>query len=47
MSPMLLWIVSMIYMGVALSEGLKGNWPMVIIFTSYAVANIAFIYAVH
>lgn len=47
MSPWLLWTVSTIYFGVAIAEGIKGNFPMVVIFISYAIANIAFVYAVH
>lgn len=47
MSPFLLGVVTVIYTGVAFSEFLKGNVPMAVIFASYAVANIGFIYAIH
>lgn len=43
MSATLLIIVTMIYVGVALSEVQSGNVPMAIVFGSYALANVGLI----
>lgn len=43
MSAPLLICVSPIYIGVAISYGLKGNGGMAVAFVAYAVANVGLI----
>jgi hypothetical protein len=44
MSAALIGIVTVIYAGVAISEYLKGDGGMAIVFTGYAFANIGLIW---
>lgn len=46
LSQTLITIVTLIYIGVAVSEGLKGNLPMTIIFAGYSFANAGFLMGV-
>lgn len=46
MSVPLLVIVTFIYLGVAVSEYLAGRWPMAIVYTAYAIANVGLILAI-
>lgn len=43
MSSTLIGIVTVIYLGVAASEILKGGYPMAVVFVGYAVANLGLI----
>ena len=40
MSPWLVIICTMIYAAVAVDQGIKGNLPVLIMYGSYAVANV-------
>jgi hypothetical protein len=44
-SALLLFIVGVIYLGVALDNALMDNFGMAVVFVAYAVANIGFIMA--
>ena len=46
MSVPLLAAVTLAYVAVAISEFIKGNIPMAIVFGSYAAANVGLIMAV-
>lgn len=46
MSGWLLGIVGAIYLAVAVNEACKGNWPMTIVYASYALGNVGFIWAI-
>jgi hypothetical protein len=39
-SAWLIAFVGLIYAGVAVEQGLRGNWPMCIVFAGYAASNI-------
>lgn len=43
-SAILIIIPTLCYMGVAVSESLKDNWPMATVFAGYSVANLGFIW---
>lgn len=43
MSTTLIIAVTLAYVGVAVSELLKGNYPMATVFAGYSVANLGFI----
>ena len=40
MAGWLIVLVAIIYLGVAIDLGLKGNWPMCLVFACYALGNI-------
>lgn len=40
MSGWLIALCGVIYAGVAIDQGLKGNWPMCITYSGYAFSNI-------
>lgn len=44
MSAWLIALVGLIYLGVALEQGLRGNLPMTIVFAGYAAANVGLFY---
>ena len=46
MSASLIVFVTICYVGVSISEVVKGNYPMAIMFFGYTIANIGFILAV-
>lgn len=46
MSTPLIIAVTFAYVGVAVSESLKGNWPMAVVFSGYSIANLGFIMGV-
>jgi hypothetical protein len=46
MSTNLIIAVTLAYIGVAVSESLKSNWPMAVVFAGYSVANLGFIMGV-
>jgi hypothetical protein len=37
--------VGLVYLGVAIEQTLKGEWPMGIVFAGYAISNIGFLVA--
>lgn len=43
MSTTLILLVTLAYIGVAVSEALAKNYPMAIVFAGYSVANLGFI----
>lgn len=45
MSGWLLGFVGAIYLGVAVNEASKDNWPMFVVYISYALGNVGFIWA--
>jgi hypothetical protein len=40
MSGWLIALVGIVYLGVAVEQGLRKNWPMCVVFTGYAFSNI-------
>lgn len=40
MSASLIAFVGVIYLGIAVDEGIKGHWPMALVFVGYALANV-------
>lgn len=47
MSIGLILITTACYLGVAVSEGTKGNWAMTTVFIGYALANFGLIAAIY
>ena len=46
MSSVLVVIVGLIYLGIGVSEVMKGNYPMGIVFLGYAASNVGFYLAI-
>jgi hypothetical protein len=46
MSAILIIAVTFAYVGVAVSESFKGNYPMAVVFSGYSIANLGFIMGV-
>lgn len=46
MSTALLSAVTLAYVGIALSECVKGNYSMALVFTGYSLANVGLIIGV-
>lgn len=40
MSGWLIALTGLIYAWIALEQGLKGNWPMCVVYTGYAFSNV-------
>ncbi len=40
MSAWLIALVGFIYLGVAVDEACRRNWPMAVVFTGYAFSNV-------
>lgn len=40
MSAWLIALTGVIYLGVAVEQGVKGAWPMCIVYVGYALANV-------
>jgi hypothetical protein len=32
--------VGLVYLGVSVEQGLKGNWPMCVVFAGYSFSNV-------
>ncbi len=47
MSVGLIALVTCCYVGVAVAEAAKGNFPMATVFASYAVGNVGFMFALN
>lgn len=45
-SALLIAFVTVCYVGVAISEAFKGNYPMSIVFVGYSFANVGLIWGV-
>jgi hypothetical protein len=44
-SGYLIAAVGLVYLGVALEQTLKGEWPMGVVFFGYALSNVGFLVA--
>lgn len=40
MSAWLIALTGVIYLGVAVEQGIKSNWPMTVVYVGYALANV-------
>lgn len=46
MSNLFLFVVTVLYAGVAADQVMKGEYPMAMVWSGYALANIGFLFVV-